>query len=61
MPSLISVDLRIIYDNEEQKCIVGCHVCTKTRGADINRIPEIVSMISEFATVHLQSCGKTSE
>lgn len=58
MNTIRVVDLRLIFDNEEQQCIIGCHSCEKHEGKSVTDIPAIAKMIPEFSVTHMQSCGK---
>lgn len=55
---IVTVDLRMIFDEDEQLFIVGCHECAQTSSASIKEIPKVAIMLPEFAMTHIKSCGK---
>lgn len=50
------VDLRLIYDLENDLVVIGCHKCETYESGEINDPVSIAKMVPLFAVTHIQKC-----
>lgn len=53
------IDIRIIFDEEEQQYVLGCHMCEKHVAVNIKDTPAIADNTLVFIMEHLLECNKT--
>ena len=51
------LDLRVIFDEEEQQFVVGCHNCETYKQVPLSDIPHAAVLLPEFALEHMKKCG----